>query len=97
MALNQRELEAEVLGFVCDDYEAASTITTDMSRELGLELAESDVRAALVSLAEQGKLFTFRADQSRGLVPIAIDDAKLEADPWFIAKPEHGGRADKAI
>lgn len=96
MALDQRGFEEEVLGFICDDYEAASTITKDMSRELDMELTEPEVRAALISLAERGMAFCFRSGVE-GLVPVSVDVARLEADPWFIAKPEWGGRADKAI
>lgn len=93
MALDQHGFEEEVLGFVCDDYEASSTITKDMSRELGRSITEDEVRSALLSLAAKGIVLAFRAEQTHGMVPISADAAKLEVDPWFIAKPEHGGRA----
>jgi hypothetical protein len=94
--MDQGGFEEEVLGFVCDDYEAPSTITKDMSRELRRAITESEVRTALLSLAEKGMVKTFAVDAAKGrLVPVTLDVARLEADPWFIAKPEFGGRAGK--
>ena len=94
MAMDQRAFEEEVLGFVCDDYEAPSSITKDMSRILGRDITEQEVRAALLSLATKGKVLTYAVDEEkRQLVPVTLEAAMREADPWFIAEPEFGGRA----
>lgn len=96
--MNRSAFEEEVLGFVCDDYEAPHTIASDMARELRRPITEAEVREALLSLACKGQVFTFKVDRAASrLIPIDVEDAAIEPEPWFLAKPEFGGREDKAI
>lgn len=92
--MNQGAFEEDVLGFVCDDFEAPRTIASDIARELGRPITEVEVRGALLSLAAKGQVQAYIFDKARNrYVPVGSAAAMHEADPWFLATPKFGGRA----
>ena len=52
--MTANSIELDVLGTVANDYEAPNSITVDLSREIGLPIAESVVTEVLLSLASKG-------------------------------------------
>ncbi len=75
-----------VLGFISDDFEAPSTITSDIARALTREVGEGEVLDALLVLARDGRAqaYTFATD-SEQYVPVSVDDAPFEM-LWFMAR-----------
>jgi hypothetical protein len=83
---NATALQREVLSRVADDYEAAHTITSDIARDLGRSISESEVMQALVALARAGAVQAYVYDVSaqryRTISPAEAEAAK---EPWFMA------------
>ena len=91
--MTQSAFEKEVLGFVCDDYEAPHTIAIDIARELGRPITEAEVRVALLALAAKGQVQAYVLDKaSNRYVPISSSAASHESDAWFMATVAAGGR-----
>jgi hypothetical protein len=84
--VNATALQREVLDRVADDYEAAHTITTDIARDLGRPISESEVTQALLALARAGAvqayLYDANAHRYRTVSPAEAEAAK---EPWFMA------------
>jgi hypothetical protein len=80
-------IESEVLDRCGNDVEAPHTIASDISRDLGRQVSESEVRAAFLSLASKGlvQAYTFEASSSR-YVPISSAEAAHTDAAWFMAK-----------
>jgi len=80
-------IESEVLERCRDDFEAPHTIASDIARDLGRPVTESEVRAAFLSLASKGlvQAYTFETLSSRP-VPISSADAVHTDAAWFKAK-----------
>ena len=89
----QGTFEEEVLGFVCDDYEAPHTIAIDIARELGRPITEVEVRTALLALAAKGQVQAYVFEKaSNRYIPISSYAASHEPDAWFMATVAAGGR-----
>jgi hypothetical protein len=82
--VNLDPLEAEVLGWLLDDYEAPQTLAGDISGEFGTSVSEASVSSALVRLVEVGLAQAFQFDlASETYRPIALEGSPLTA--WFMA------------
>jgi hypothetical protein len=78
--------EDEVLSRVAEDYEAAHTITSDISRDLGWPISEEEVRKTLLKLAKEGRvqasIYETEARRYRAASPAETQTAP---QPWFKA------------
>jgi hypothetical protein len=86
--MNSSELNAEILGWLRDDYESPSSLIADVSRELGRSLSESEVRSSLLQLAELGLAQAYEYDSANSQF-LAIEACAIgtAASPWFKATP----------
>ena len=81
-----RAFELEVLGRVTEDYEAPHTIVGDIVRDTGRITNESEVRAALLALAQRGLVQTYVYDSGgHRYRPITHSEALAVGDPWFMS------------
>ena len=88
--------EMEVLGWVTEDYEAPHTIADDIARELNRATSESEVRAALVALAQSGMVQAYVYEsQSHGYKPISASEAATTEAPWFMATAQGVAERDR--
>ena len=83
---NSSALQNEVLDRVADDYEAAHTIASDIARDLGKAVSETEVKQALLALAHSGAVQAYVYDASaqryRTVSPAEAEAAK---EAWFMA------------
>ena len=81
-------LELEVLGWLLDDYESPSSITGDISRELGAPQTEAAVAEALTALASLGlaQAYVYDAAASKWRAT-PLSQVPAGAEPWFLATP----------
>ena len=78
-------IEEEALWACGDDYEAPHTIVAQVARELERPVTESEVRAALLSLADNGYVQAFLFDdrlKQWNAVPAEL--AKRHPEAWFM-------------
>ena len=83
--VNQDEFRECVLDFISNDFEAPSTITSDIARVLAREVSEGEVLDALVARVRDGRAqaYVFAVD-SHQYVPVGLDDVPVET-LWFMA------------
>jgi hypothetical protein len=82
--MNLDPLEAEVLGWLLDDFETPKTLAGNISLEFGSSASEESVSAALARLVASGLVQAFEFDpRSNSYRPIVVPDAPLSA--WFMA------------
>ena|ERR1700680_2243680 len=83
--MNRSAFEHEVLGRGGNDYETPHTIAGELARDLGRSVTESEVRAALISLASKGLVQAYVFEASRSdYVPISSAAASQEEAAWFM-------------
>ena len=83
--MNLSAIEDEVLGRCASDYEAPHTIAGDITRDIGRQVSEDEVRAAFLSLASMGLVQSYVFEPSRGdYVPMSPSDASLQHEVWFL-------------
>ena len=84
--LSQDEFCELVLDFISDDYEAPSTITSDIARALARDVSEREVLDALLALARDGraKAYVF-SEGAHHYLQVDVGDAPLET-LWFLAR-----------
>ena len=88
--MNLDPLEAEVLGWLLDDFETPKTLAGDVAREFGSSTSKDSVSAVLARLVAKGLAQAFEFDgRSNTFRPIAFPDLPLSA--WFMAT--RAGRA----
>jgi hypothetical protein len=88
--MNLDPLEAEVLGWLLEDFETPKTLAGNISLEFGSSASEESVSAALARLVTCGLVQAFEFDPgSNAYRPIAASDAPLS--DWFMAT--RAGRA----
>jgi|GEM_PF-3382247 len=81
------DFQKEVLNRISDDFEAAHTITGDISRDAGKEVSEADVLAALLSLVEAGLASAFQYNEvTQTYEQMDGSQAASLAEPWFFAR-----------
>ena len=79
----------EVLGMLGNDYETPQAIASDLSRELERTVKESEVRAALLSLAGEGWAQAFVFEPAAGrYTAVEAAEAEEEKALWFVATSE---------
>jgi hypothetical protein len=79
-------LQREVLSRVAEDYEAAHTITADISRDLNRPVSEGEVKQALFSLARVGLVQAYLYDaNARRYKKIDSAEAESAEEPWFMS------------
>ena len=82
--MNLDPLEAEVLGWLLDDFETPKTLAGGIALEFGSSVSNESVCAALARLVTSGLVQAFELDQpSNSYRPIAPSDLSLSA--WFLA------------
>ncbi len=80
--------EREVLGWVCDDYEAVDTIRDDIARELGRSVSYAEVTSALLVLARAGFVDAYVYDSSSSTYRRADVNQSPVEDLWFLTNSE---------
>ena len=78
-------IEEEVLWSCGDDYEAPHTITAQVARGMERPVTESEVRAVLLSLAENNYVQSYLFDDRlKEWSPVPPEIAKRETSAWFM-------------
>lgn len=88
-------VDEEVLWACGDDYEAPHTIVAHVARELEREVTESEVRASLLALADEGYVQAYLFDdrlKQWDAVPAEL--AKRHPEAWFRITAKGSGLFD---
>lgn len=89
-------IEKEALDSIVNDYESPTTIIAEISQALGRSVSESELVAALISLAACGLADAYVYDMAlANYQPIAIAKVSPNTELWFLATA--AGRATNAI
>ena len=91
--LPEGRLDSEVLGWLLDDFENASTLTSDVARALVVALEEAEVAASLERLSATGLVDRYVFDARSGNFAAAPEHADPATQQlWYLASAQ-GRRA----